>query len=211
MQDTALMPESALLEGFYVLLELYRNEPVSCAQVQEYFSARSMQELHYAMADIHIPETDTVDECNELLQDLAVNYQKEGLYDGFLQDVIKETPNGSWQDFSGALAGYDTLLRNYLANEFYSDLISPDAYNQNLEHMLIQYQWIIIEYTAIRQSLFHLWNDSGRQLLYENVRDYIVIISRMTGYDDDDIRSYLENSFEKLIWEWGYAALIVGR
>ena len=93
------------------------------------------------------------------------------------------------QDFSGALAGYDILLRNYLANEFYSDLISPDAYNQNLEHMLIQYQWIIIEYTAIRQSLFHLWNDSGRQLLYENVRDYIVIISRMTGYDDDDIRS----------------------
>lgn len=211
MQDTALMPESALLEGFYVLLELHRNEPVSCAQVQEYFSARSMQELHHAMADIHIQEADTVDECNELLQDLAVNYQKEGLYDGFLQDVIKETPNGSWQDFSGALSGYDILLRNYLANEFYSDLISRDAYNQNLEHMLIQYQWIIIEYTAIRQSLFHLWNDSGRQLLYENVRDYIVIISRMTGYDDDDIRSYLENSFEKLIWEWGYAALIVGR
>lgn len=77
------MPESALLEGFYVLLELHRNEPVSCAQVQEYFSARSMQELHHAMADIHIQEADTVDECNELLQDLAVNYQKEGLYDGF--------------------------------------------------------------------------------------------------------------------------------
>ena len=28
----------------------------------------------------------------------------------------------------------------------------------------------------------------------------------MTGYDDDDIREYLENSFAKLIWDWGYAA-----
>lgn len=211
MQDTVLPPESTLLEGFYILLELYRNEPVSCAQIREYFSAQSLKELHLAMTDIHIPEADTVDECNELLQDLAVNYQKEGLYTGYLQDVLKETPDGAWQNFSDALAGYDVLIRNYLANEFYSDLLSPDDSGRNLEHMIIQYQWIIIEYTAIRQSLFHIWNNSGGQLSYENVRDYMVILSRMTGYDDDDIRTYLENSFEKLIWEWGYAALIVGR
>ena len=211
IQNTTRSIESALLEGFYILLELYRNEPVSSSQVHEYFSAQSLKELHLAMADIHIPVSDTVDECNELLQDLAVNYQKEGLYAVFLQAVIKGTPDGPWQDFSDALACYDILFRNYLANEFYSDLLAPDNPGQSLEHMVTQYEWIIIEYTAIRQSLFHIWNDSGRQLSYENVRDYMVIISRMTGYDDDDILAYLENSFEKMVWEWGYAALIVGR
>ena len=54
----------------------------------------------------------------------------------------------------------------------------------------------MIEYTAIRQSLF-LWysHNANIPLTYETIREHIVIISRMTGYDDDDIREYLENSF----------------
>ena len=44
---------------------------------------------------------------------------------------------------------------------------------------------------------------------YETVRDYMVVISRMTGYEDEDIREYLENSFAELIWDWGYFALII--
>jgi len=39
----------------------------------------------------------------------------------------------------------------------------------------------------------------------------MVVISRMTGYEEDDIREYLENSFEELLWEWGYFALITGK
>ena len=49
-----------------------------------------------------------------------------------------------------------------------------------------------------------------RQYRYETVRDYLVVITRMTGYDEEDIYEYLENSFESLLWEWGYFALIVG-
>ena len=44
----------------------------------------------------------------------------------------------------------------------------------------------------------------------DRVRDYIVIICRMTGYDEEDIYEYLENSFEELVWDWGYLALVVG-
>ena len=33
----------------------------------------------------------------------------------------------------------------------------------------------------------------------------------MTGYEEADIYEYLENSFEELIWEWGYLALITGK
>ena len=43
----------------------------------------------------------------------------------------------------------------------------------------------------------------------ETVREYMVVISRMTGYEDEDIRGYLENSFAELIWDWGYFALII--
>ena len=85
----------------------------------------------------------------------------------------------------------------------------------NLEHMVLQMQWIAIAYAAIRQSLFLKWCldadgiPAEEALDYETVREYMVVISRMTGYEDEDIREYLENSFAELIWDWGYFALII--
>lgn len=231
ISDQGLSVEQALLDGLYILLELYKNQPITKATIQEYFSGHTLNELNTAMEDIHIPDEDTFIECNELLQDLSVNYRKEGLYTAFLQPVLTEackysniysqsdnnsisrTLQTSQKQFCSMLTDYDIVFRNYLANELFSDLISPEAASTKkiIEHMIIKMQWIMIEYTAIRQSLF-LWSshNANSPLTYETIREHIVIISRMTGYDDDDIREYLENSFAKLIWDWGYAALIMG-
>ena len=231
ISDQGLSVEQALLDGLYILLELYKNHPITNAHIQEYFSGHTLNKLNTAMEDIHIPDEDTFIECNELLQDLSVNYRKEGLYTAFLQPVLTEackysniysqsdnnsisrTLQTSQKQFGSILTDYDIFFRNYLANELFSDLISPEAASTKkiIEHMIIKMQWIMIEYTAIRQSLF-LWysHNANIPLTYETIREHIVIISRMTGYDDDDIREYLENSFAKLIWDWGYAALIMG-
>ena len=223
ISDQGLSVEQALLDGLYILLELYKNQPITNAHIQEYFSRHTLNELNTAMEDIHIPDEDTFIECNELLQDLSVNYRKEGLYTAFLQPVLTEacrysniysqsdnnsisrTLQTSQKQFCSMLTDYDIVFRNYLANELFSDLISPEAASTKkiIEHMIIKMQWIMIEYTAIRQSLF-LWysHNANSSLTYETIREHIVIISRMTGYDDD-IREYLENSFAKLIWDWG--------
>ena len=99
-----------------------------------------------------------------------------------------------------------------MANELYSDLLMPGA---TLKDMLIQMQWIAMEYAVIRHSLFLKWllnSDSTTVALpYEAVRDYLVVVTRMTGYEEEDIYEYLENSFESLIWDWGYFALITGK
>lgn len=231
ISDQGLSVEQALLDGLYILLELHKNQPITKAHIQEYFSDQTLNKLNTAMEDIHIPDEDTFIECNELLQDLSVNYRKEGLYTAFLQPVLTEackysniysqsdnnsmsrTLQTSQKQFCSMLTDYDIVFRNYLTNELFSDLISPEAASTKMiiEHMIIKMQWIMIEYTAIRQSLF-LWysHSANSPLTYETIREHIVIISRMTGYDDDDIREYLENSFAKLIWDWGYAALIMG-
>lgn len=231
ISDQGLSLEQALLDGLYILLELYKNQPITKAHIQEYFSGHTLNELNTAMEDIHIPDEDTFIECNELLQDLSVNYRKEGLYTAFLKPLLTEackysniysqSNNNSMgrslqisqKQFYSLLTDYDIVFRNYLANELFSDLISPETASTKkiIEHMIIKMQWIMIEYTAIRQSLF-LWysHNANSPLTYETIREHIVIISRMTGYDDDDIREYLENSFAKLIWDWGYAALIMG-
>ena len=82
----------------------------------------------------------------------------------------------------------------------------------DLEDALVHMQWIGMEYATIRQAVFLRWQKEGRGALpYETLRDYMVVISRMTGYEEEDIREYLENSFEELLWEWGYFALITGK
>lgn len=90
ISDQRLSVELALLDGLYILLELYKNQPVTNTHIQEYFSDQTLNELNTAMEDIHIPDEDTFIECNELLQDLSVNYRKEGLYTAFLQPVLTE-------------------------------------------------------------------------------------------------------------------------
>ena len=159
---------------------------------------------------------DTTDECNELLQDLAVNYRKEGLYRRYLDPVIKqaetlsetyeeETMRDSLQQFADTFAAYEPLMRKFLQNEIYSDLLVPDG---SLDSMIVALQWIAMEYAVIRHAIVLSCDHSS--IRYEAGRDYLVVITRMTGYDEEDIYEYLENSFESLLRERGYFALIVG-
>ena len=58
----------------------------------------------------------------------------------------------------------------------------PDG---DLESMVIQMQWIAMEYAVIRHSLFPEMDADGCRDLYayETLRDYLVLITRMTGYE----------------------------
>ena len=234
--DHTVSIEEALLESFYILLELYKNQPITPELVEEYFSPETLQQLRTAItqAKSTISSLETWEECNELLQDLAVNYRKEGLYRNYLNPVIEKAEElsglfeniGNPADAAGQSAdletemadrmhvfesefqAYNPLMRKFLINEFNADLLMPDG---DLESLLVQYQWIAMEYGVIRHSIFLRWLlDGQKEIAYETVRDYIVIICRMTGYDEEDIYEYLENSFEELVWDWGYLALVVG-
>ena len=115
----------------------------------------------------------------------------------------------SGQAFAEQWAKYRKVLLVFMENELFSDLLMPDG---DLESMVVQMQWIAMEYAMIRHSLFLKWMQDGcGHLAYETLRDYMVLITRMTGYEEADIYEYLENSFEELIWEWGYLALITGK
>lgn len=147
-----------------------------------------------------------------------IHYEKEGLYTRFLTPLLTLAAGisegtcdydltDSWKRFHTELEKYEPLIRAFLANEVYSDLLLPEG---DLDSMLIHMQWIGMEYAAIRYGLFLSRLNRGRTpLAYETVRETIAILTRMTGYEDDDIYEYLENSFESLYWEWGYFAMIL--
>ncbi len=89
------------------------------------------------MDDLSPDCIDSVLECNELLLDLSVNYQKEQLYQEWLTPLTQQAEALSelltepeeelpaqWQAFRTAFAQYEPLMRSYLANEVYSELLS---------------------------------------------------------------------------------------
>lgn len=217
LEDSTQRLEDQLKQGFYILLELNKQDSLTMQLVNEYFSGESVAQLREAIAQIPMDELDSMDECNELLQDLAVNYQKEGLYKKYLDPIllqaeklsetyVADTMCEDLQLFDKQFRQWQPLLRKFLLNEFYSDLLVPDG---DLESMIVSMQWIGMEYAVIRHSVFLKWLER-KQFTYEELRDYMVVITRMTGYEQEDIVEYLQNSFESLVWDWGYFALVTG-
>lgn len=217
LEDSTQRLEDQLKQGFYILLELNKQDSLTMQLVNEYFSGESVAQLREAIAQISMDELDSMDECNELLQDLAVNYQKEGLYKKYLDPILlqaeklletyaADTMCEDLQLFEKQFRQWQSLLRKFLLNEFYSDLLVPDG---DLESMIVSMQWIGMEYAVIRHSVFLKWLER-KQFTYEELRDYMVVITRMTGYEQEDIVEYLQNSFESLVWDWGYFALVIG-
>lgn len=47
-------------------------------------------------------------------------------------------------------------------------------------------------------------------LIPDSDLEAMVVITRMTGYDQDDIYEYMEGSFRDIMWEWSYLWLIMG-
>lgn len=184
----------------------------------EAYQKDGLRELSEALDQMAQDELDTFDERNELFLDLAENYRKEGLYTRYL-DPIAELAEQLTEEydadeitdkiatFKKEFSQYEALLRKYLVVELFADFVLPES---NLQDLVVAMQWIGMEYATIRQTIFLHWMQTGeKELDYRSVRDYLVVVARMTGYDAEDIVEYLENSFQNLIWDWGYFALIV--
>ena len=228
--DTNLTPEEALLTAFYFLQLLLREEEngktLTTALIEGYFQKENLQQLLQAIHEMPCVISDLLYECNELLQDLSVNYLQEGLYTAYLSPLMEqaerltqlfqEAPGvdarmaSLWEDFMHSFSTYHPLLKKYLANDIYADLLIDE--DLSLSHMLMRLEWTTLQYTAIRHSLFLQYQAQDIPALsYETVRESLVILTRMTGYEEEDIISYLESSFESLLWDFGYPALIVGQ
>ena len=224
MQNTDYSPQKALLMIFYILLDIKDRHITAVEELKEYRSGSILCKLSKAIDDMSSDPLDTFDECNELLLDLLENYRREQLYTGFLTEAAllaedyadtyeADTLEASLKDYASILKQWEHLLRNYLIAELFSNLLLPES---TFEDMLVAVEWTSMEYAAFRQLFFLKLQcanppaDSA-DFSYSLLRDAIVIISRVMGYDEEDIHEYLKNSFQSLIWDWGYLALLLGK
>lgn len=204
--------EEKLLSIFYILLECEANNE------DDTDLWTLIPELRNSIENMNTDWVDKLNECNELMLDLSENYRKENLYKDILLELCAEAEDLEqllstddlkeekiiFDDFLETWKQYEELLGKVMVQEFYGELILPES---DIESFLVKYQWIMMEYVFLRH-LCYLYFRKNRKLDYDILKKYMVLTFRMMGYDEDDIYEYLENSFEDIIWQWGYLALI---
>lgn len=212
------LPERLMIT-FYTLLELLEQKQLTKEKIESLTSHKALDLVADAIRGMEFNLADSCFECNELFLDVVENYRKQKLYVDYLESVAQksEALEGEYDEafildkvlcFEKELLAYEKLLKNYLVSEIFGSCLMQDM---TLEEVVMSFEWVTLEYVVLRQVLFLKWFIEGeKNLEYIMVRDYINVISRVTGYETSDIREYLENSFESAIWEWGYLALIVG-
>ncbi len=215
--------EKGLMAGFFLLLDLYEKNPEEEKILEQFRNPASLKELSKTMDRMGFKETDTFMERNEWYLDLVENYRKENLYRQFLDKTVPAAESISREETRlkesylvesrrAVLQPWNRFFINYLKQEIYGGFLHPD---RDFKGSIMAFQWIVLTFAAMQQSIWLLWfakngGKTEKAIAYEDVREVVVILSRMTGYDDEDIEEYLQNSFETKIWDWGYLALLLG-
>lgn len=217
LQKEEYSVQECLLMIFYIMLDWYKRENVAKKDLEMYCSPENRKELITAIRDIPIEKDEVFMERNEILQDITVNYQSQHLYERYLcrwlplADHIsnEEQPQKYQKDqeeFQVAWKPFERLMRNYLIQEIFTNLWIPGS---DRDSMMLQMEWIAMEVGVMYHTIF-LDFLQKKTLDYEMVRESISVVSRMTGYNEEDIQEYMDECFEERIWDWGYFALVVG-
>lgn len=233
--DPVYSPRTALKLMFFALTDLIalkeRKGRLTESMIRTYF-----QDTDFAQAAMEVVKADwagspmSMSEHNALFQDISVEYRKKKIYTDFLEPLAHLSrefsafdENGDtadsfaarqderdWEklyaDFHQEARVYEKHFRLLLCNEIYSELVLPET--EFLEDLMMKLEWMALECAVFQHSLFLTFVKNGF-LSYESVRECVYIIIRMTGYADDDIREYMENSFDDILWPGWYFNEIV--
>ena len=233
--NPAYSPRTALKLMFFALSDLIaleeRKGRLTESMVRAYF-----QDTDFAQAAAELVKADwagstmSMSEHNALFQDISVEYRKKKIYSDFLEPLAYlsrefsvfdengdpadafEARQGErdWEklyvDFRQEAGIYEKHFRLLLCNEIYSELVLPES--ELLDDLMVKLEWMALECAVLQQSLFLTFVKDG-YLTYESVRECVYIIIRMTGYSDDDIWEYMENSFDDIRWPGWYFNEIV--
>lgn len=211
---------------FYILLDMFDkyeeggdDDFLTDDYINSYFSEAFLGELYDQISSIAPDEYDNMYEQNELFLDIVDSYRKKGMYSDILNPLVDIASRYEEEDEADAFArkrrkfepvwnGLEDKLRLVVAEEIYSTLYLPEG---DLYSMVLKAQWLGMTFAVLKQMVFLKWECKGTgEIFYEEFREILCVLIRMTGYSEEDIEEYLENSFEDIIWDWGYMSLIVG-
>lgn len=212
MQNTTFAMKEKILIIFQMLLSV--REDISAAKdiidkfLEEDYQAASVDYYKEIAKDIE----GSYLEINELFLDITINYRNEKSYSHYLKDIYKFAESmkpseflDQRDQFHGLYDEFRLLIENVLVLKIFADCCVDD-----IDEMILSFQRIIIEYVMIEHSVYLNSIKNGEiNMKYEELRDYIVVYSRIIGYNEVGMREFWTESFDEPIWDLGYLILLM--
>ena len=217
MQNSKFSLKDRILLIFNMLLSMKKELVITKEIISQYQDEKYLISLADIWSGIRIDYEDSSREIKEFFVDIVQNYRREKNFSKYLKDIsvlaedvdIGNTLN-RWDSFSIAFGQYEQLIENCMVSKIFSNCISDD-----IDEMIISFQMLITEYVMIKYSTFLRWLMKERQsnvkkeIDYNDIKDYIVVYSRIIGYNADGIKEFWEDSFDEAVWEFGYMLLLI--
>ncbi|MBI6088302.1 flagellin lysine-N-methylase [Clostridium perfringens] len=207
--------DERLLIGFDMLLniledESYTSEEILLKELEKYSDNEYRKELAYVYNEIELNRVDSLVEINSLFLDIVENYREvSNLRDilenlsNFAKEANVESLSEKWEDYKEQFKEFDGILEKCIISKIYSNCISDD-----MEDMTLSFQLIILEYLLTRYATFLKYCINDKKIQSEEVKDHILIFSRIIGNNVEGILDFLNDGFEESILEMGYLCFI---
>ncbi len=201
-----------LLLGLIILSECAKNDMMTKEAVVRYREEYVLDSYLELWREEEVKAADAALEQNELFLDITENYRKEEHYRDFLEPLATYAEEFDVRDlvtrnmeFEKVFSAYDKLIEQCLMIKVFSECICDE-----LEEVLLSFQMIILEYVMLRHSVFLTLLLHG-SIKYQDIRNSIVIFSRMIGNNPEGIREFFEESFEEGVWDPWYFLLLLNQ
>ncbi|MBE6052447.1 MAG: lysine-N-methylase [Clostridium sartagoforme] len=187
-------------EALIEVLEDYKSEKYIKEELNKYRGYENRNNIKY------------LKELNSLFIDIIENYRNVSIFEEALKDIYKiaegisiENTLEPWKNFKSLFEGYDLLLENFIVSKVLSSCVSDD-----LEELIIAFEMIILEYLFIRYAIFLRYcSNLNKEINIQDIKDYIVIFSRIIGNNSDAVIGFLLDIFESEILEFNYISSLL--
>ncbi|XZJ40223.1 flagellin lysine-N-methylase [Clostridium perfringens] len=207
--------DERLLIGFDILLniledESYTSEEILLEELERYSDNEYRKEVAYVYNEIELNRVDSLLEINSLFLDMVENYREVSNLKCILEDISNfaeganmESLSEEWKEYKENFKEFNKLLEKCIVSKIYSNCISDD-----MEDMILSFQLIILEYLLVRYAVFLNYCINDEKIKNEELKDYIVIFSRIIGNNAEAVLEFLSDGFEDPILEMGYLCFI---
>lgn len=148
---------------------------------------------------------------NNLFLDIIENYKNVPVLKNSLNDISQISMKiyrgeikiselmALWNPFINYFNKYNKLIEKYIVTK-----ILGNCFNEDIEEIAINLELIILEYLLVRYSVFLKVFLEDEENLLQNIKDYIVVFSRIIGNNLDAVVEFIEEQYGDILFTVEY-------
>lgn len=193
------------------ILEVSNLDNIILEEIEKYKDKDYIENIFYKYKEITLNIDESIEEINYLFLDIIQNYKEVPMFNKFLQHISYFSEEveinvlaSKWKEFKILFDKYNNLIENCILSKIISNCAKD-----NVEDTAISFQMIILNYLFIRYAVFLKYCIDNKEKIYiEDVKDYIVVFSRIIENNEEAVKEFLADGFGDVILEVGYLCFI---